>query len=65
MERWHAPGPGQRLLELGGEPEQRRLVAEPADELHPDRKPGPALVEGKADGRLTGRVEHRQERLEL
>src|SRR5207244_3438338 len=36
----HAVGPGPGGLELGGQPEQRRLVAVPAEHVDADRQPG-------------------------
>ena len=49
----HAVGPGACLLELRGEAEERRLVAEAADHLNADRHPS-ARVQRHAHGGLTG-----------
>src|SRR5215472_3467282 len=65
LERRPPAGPGTRLLELRGEPEERGLVPEPPGELYTDRQVLLIPVERHRHRRLAGRVEDRRERHEL
>ena len=56
-----ALGPRDRLLELGGKRQQRRLARGTPDELHAQRQPVLALKQGQRDPGLAGRVEQRRE----
>lgn len=39
LDRGRAIGPGHRLLQLGGQPDQQRLARQRCDELDPQRQP--------------------------
>src|SRR5512147_2743078 len=54
--RRSSPGPRPCGFQLGGQPEQGRLIPEPPDEVSPHRKTLPVPEEGHGHGRLAGEV---------